>query len=158
LVAAAGEVAALVHLDDVARPLQDPLDAPLAPRLVVPVVDGGDEHLLAADGDAGFLGADFQAASVRVEVGEVAAAGRLGVGAGDVAGGQPVGEVAGVLGAAEAAGGQPAQQGDQRGAAESDPGTRHGRSPSVGPRPDGAAGGRYTANRGDCARGAWDTP
>src|SRR5262249_23050106 len=115
LVAAAGEQAALVHLDDVADALEHPLDAAAAARLAVLVEDGGDEDVLGADAVGGDDGADLDAAGVAVEVGVVAGADRLGVRLDDVLGGQQVGEVAGVLGDAEAAGaGRQQGQAEQR--------------------------------------------
>src|SRR5262249_41495361 len=54
-----------------------------------------------AGGEGG--GADDETLGVRVEVGEVALAGRFGVGADDVAGRQEVGEIAGVVRDAAAA-------------------------------------------------------
>src|SRR5262249_44391428 len=109
LVAAAGEQARLVDLDDVADALHQPLDAALAARLALLVVDGGDEHVLRADGVGRLDGADFEAAGVRVAVAEVAEAGWLGVRADDVAARQQAGEVTRVLGDAEAAGGRDGQ-------------------------------------------------
>src|SRR5262249_50323018 len=107
LVAAAGEEAALVHLDDVADALEHPLDTAGVARRGVVVVDGGDDDVLGADRVGGLDWADFQPAGVRVEVGEIAGADRLGVGADDVLGAAQVGEVARVVRHAEAAGRQP---------------------------------------------------
>src|SRR5262249_7682425 len=58
LVAAAVEDPALVDLDDVAGPLDHPLDATVTARLSLLVVDGGDEDVLRASGAATFEGAD----------------------------------------------------------------------------------------------------
>src|SRR5207248_4848691 len=84
LVAAAREDAAFVHLDDVADAFQHPLDAAVAARLAVAVVDGGDQNVLRLDRVGGLDGADFNPAGVRVEVLVVAETG-LGVRADDIA-------------------------------------------------------------------------
>ena len=46
LVAAAGEEAALVHFDDVADAFHHPLDAAIAARLALLIVNGGDQDVL----------------------------------------------------------------------------------------------------------------
>ena len=98
LVAAAGIEARFVGLDDVARPIDHPLDAPRPARLAVLVVDGGDQDDLRAE-RGGHLraGADFELAGLGVEVLEVAGPARLGVFLGNVARREQIREVAGVV-------------------------------------------------------------
>ena len=104
LVASAGEEAAFIHFDDVADPFEHPLDAAIAARFAFFVVDGGDQDVLGADGVGRLKGPAFKANRVLVEVAPVTPTRRFGMGADDVAEGEQVGKIAGIVGDAETAG------------------------------------------------------
>jgi len=91
------QVAGLIDFEDAPRPFEYPLDAATATRFVFFVVDGGHDDLIGADGHGPHQRSDFEAFGVRVEVGEVTAAARLGVGIDGGSGAEEVGEVAGAF-------------------------------------------------------------
>lgn len=137
-VAAAGEEAAFVHLDDVTDAFHHPLDPAVAARLAFFIVDGGDQDVLSADRIGGLNGPAFDANGMFIEVAPIAAAGRFGVGADNVAEGEKVGKIAGIVGNAETAGQQAqARRQQQRQALpeEKDPAPVHNRHRTLLARP-----------------------
>src|SRR5262249_52781516 len=66
--AAVEEVAVMIGIENMADAGEAPLDAAVAARDVVLVVEGGDEHVLRADLIGGLDGADLEPNGARIEV------------------------------------------------------------------------------------------